>query len=75
MRAAGTAWSPDCTAGLSQTSLAIGWWLYVYGYMFAARTNLFRYNFPALGFDFAYFSTSSLLTMTMASMATNGTQK
>ena len=45
----GTAWSPDCTAGLSQTSLAIGWLLYVYGYMFAARTNLFRYNFRALG--------------------------
>ncbi|RYQ10408.1 transcriptional regulator [Bifidobacterium pseudolongum subsp. globosum] len=44
----GARWPGEFVAGLSRTSLAIGCWLYIYGFVMGVRTNLFLYNFKAL---------------------------
>lgn len=46
--ACGHAISDDIAAGIAQTSIAMGVWCYVFGGLYATRTDLFLYNFRAL---------------------------
>lgn len=44
----GHAMPDDVAAGVAQTSIAAGVWCYVFGGLYATRTDLFLYNFRAL---------------------------